>query len=406
MKVIVMSLRMKFLLVMLLCLFTSGFVRAQGFEPVDLVVWARNGDTAELLSAWFDTWASENAPGSTLRVSAYDSTDLGSLLLTVNELPDMVIDSGEALAAYATAGVLIPLDGVIDTLPYDVNVLAGAQVFGSTYGIPLYSGGHLMMMANTSLRPFVQSSFEDIINSAQRLAGSEVQSLVFPIEDPRYFMSFLFGFGGAVFDVNNEFALNSATWVGTFAYIQQLASIVPAGCDAECTVRQFVNGEAAMIIADDSTLAEFMDDPNIASTLVVTPLPTLPNGIGFARPYINPEYASISVTADSAKVAAAAGFLSWLTTNPNIAINAALDLGRLPSDVSLQSDRNLRNNALLSGSQQAFNLGMVMPSDTRISCLWAALDTVLSGVVSFALTPEDAAAQAQDAAAACGARMG
>jgi maltose-binding protein MalE len=357
--------------------------------------------TADVISTWFDAWAAEYAPGSTLQISAYDSADLGNRLLTVNQLPDIVIDTGESLAAYATAGVLIPLDGLVDTSPYDVNVLAGAQVFGSTYGIPLYSGNHLMLMVNTALTS-VPQTFDEALAIAQSFSGSEVDGLLFPIADPHYLMPFVFGFGGEVFDSGGEFVLNTQAWVDAFAFVRQLAAFVPTGCDAQCVETQFANGSAAMIITGDWSLVNYLSNPDVMNILQTAPLPILPNGER-ARPYLNVEYASISITADSAKIAAASAFLNWITTDANVVLNAAAAYGRLPSNVGLQND--IASDPILSASLEAFNSGVLVPSDTRTLCLWSALESVLSGVLNDFLSAEDAAAQAQDLAAACGANL-
>src|SRR6185295_566151 len=95
-------------LVLLVFLTVNGFASAQSLEPVDLLMWARDGDTADLLTTWCETWADAYAPGSTLQVVPFRADDLSNQLLTTYDLPDIVVDVAEPLASYANAGLLTP----------------------------------------------------------------------------------------------------------------------------------------------------------------------------------------------------------------------------------------------------------------------------------------------------------
>ncbi len=378
---------------------------AQSLQPVDLVIWARNTRTAELLSTWFDTWAEQNAPGSTLQVIPFNDGNLNNQLLTANasDLPDIIVDVGWPLASYANAGLLQGLDGYIDTSPYDFAALSAAQAFGSTFGIPLYSGGHTLMVINTSLVSSAPQTFDEVFALAGQFSGSGVNALVYPIDDPNYLLPFAFGFGGEVMDASGSFTLNDAAWASAFEFVQQLSSFVQSGCDIECTNTQFLNGQAAMAITDDSLLADVLQMG--LSNVQVIPFPLLSNSQS-PRAFINTEFASITINATDAKFDAALAFLNWVTTNPDVVLNAASEYGRLPADVSLLSDSTITSNLLLSASLDVYHSGITLPANTYISCVWEALESTLNDVLSGSLTPQDAAAQAQQSADQCAQSIG
>ncbi|MFN8374274.1 MAG: extracellular solute-binding protein [Anaerolineae bacterium] len=384
------------LLMLLLTILVSGTASAQSFEPVDLVIWARDGSTAQLLSLWFDQWAEEHAPGSTLQLVSLRDADLNNQLLTAypSDLPDIVVDDSEPLAGYANAGLLMPLDGVVDTSVYDSAVVAGAQVDGTTYGIPLSSGGHLMMIINTQLVGSAPQTFDE----------AAANGLLFPIEDPRYLLPIAFGFGGSVMDGSGNFTLDSSAWADAMAFMQQLAGSVPSGCDVDCTDGRFINGDVGVVIADDTSLAMYLDR-GMENNIAVAPFPTLPNGQR-AHSFVSTEYASLSINATGSKFDAALAFLTWVTTDANVVLNAASTYGRLPSAVSLQNDSTISSSSLLSTSLEVYQDGVMLPATTHTSCLWDALGTAWSSVLAGALSPADAAASAQQAAATCAANIG
>jgi maltose-binding protein MalE len=388
---------------LLVCLTVNGLASAQSLEPVDLVLWARESDTADLLSMWFETWADENAPGSTLQVVTFQPDDLSSQLLTAYELPDIIVDVAEPLASYASASLLMSLDGVVNTSQYDSAAIRAAQVNGTTYGIPLYSGGHTLMVINTSLVG-VPSTFDDVIATAQQFNGTGTNGLLFPINDPTFMLPFAFGFGGAVMDSSGNFTLNDAAWVSAFELMQRLAAVVPQNCDRDCTDNSLANGETAIAITDDIGVASLIIS-GLEDNLAVIPFPTLSNGQS-PRTFIENEYASITVNATDAKFSAALAFLNWVTTDSTAVTEAAVDYGRLPSATSLQSAPAVTGEPLLSASLAVYRNGVMLPANTHVVCMWDALSEALDGVLSGSLSPTDAAATAQQLATDCAQNMG
>jgi maltose-binding protein MalE len=391
--------------VLLVCLTVSGFASAQSLEPVDLLIWARDSDTADLLVMWFETWADENAPGSTLQVVPFQEDDLNNQLLTAypSDLPDIIVDVAEPLASYANAGLLLPLDGAVNTSLYDSDVINAGRVDGTTYGIPVYSGGHTVMVINTSLVG-VPSTFDEVIATAQQYNGTGTYGLLFPIEDPTFLLPFAFGFGGSVMDANGNFTLNDAAWVSAFTLVQQLAPVVPVGCDLDCTDHSMADGNAAIAITDDVGLGSLIIS-GLEDSIAVVPFPPLSNGQS-PRAFVHTEYASLTINATDAKYNAALAFLNWVTTDSEVATDAATDFGRLPAATALQSISAITGSPLLSGSLAAYQNGVMLPANTHVTCMWDALGEALDGVLAGSTTPQDAASIAQQLATDCALNQG
>ena len=122
--------------------------------------------------------------------------------------------------------------------------------------------------------------------------------------------------------------------------------------------------------------------------------------------FVSTDYASLSINATGSKFDAALAFLTWVTTDANVVLNAASTYGRLPSAVSLQNDSMVGNSPLLSTSLEVYRDGVMLPATTHTSCLWDALGTAWSSVLAGALSPTDAASSAQQAAVSCAANIG
>ncbi|NWF68978.1 MAG: extracellular solute-binding protein [Chloroflexi bacterium] len=392
-------------LFLLLCL-NPGAVFAQQVGPVDLTFWARNQATADLLQTLFDDWAAENAPGSTLRVHTYGS-QLNSEVLTAGQLPDALIDIGELLPLYASAGLLLPLEQYFDLGVYDRALVTAGQVQGVSYGLPLFSGGHLMLIFDNTLVSAPPRTFDELLALVAQIEAehSDVFGLVFPVNEPHYLMPFAFGFGGSIFDNQGNFTLDTPSWVEALRFMRTLADIVPENCDAVCTDELFLGGSAAMVIAPDTSLNTYLSDDQTYSFVGIAPWPVLPSGQR-PRSYISAEYASIPVTTDGDKLAVVTGFFNWMTTQSDVAVPVALGFGVLPSVTALQNDSRIADDPLMSISLEVYRDGLGAPSSTRMGCLWQALQDPLNAVLSDSLSPQDAAAQAQLQASDCAARLG
>lgn len=401
-----------FLMVVALLALGVGSVMAQdAIAPQALVIWSQDGDANNVvLQEQFAKWAEAVSPGSTLEIvqkeTDVERTDLQAAALAGSGLPDMVLGPNDPIGVYVDSGIVQPLDELFDISQYPFNI-AAAQVGGVTYGVPTNAGNHLMLMVNKSLVPTVPDTWEELVAAAKAVteANPEVQGFAYNLNETFWFLPFVHGFGGSVYDADGNMVLDSQPWVDAFQFVQDLKfkdQAVPEECDYNCANDLFKAGSVAMIINGDWAVGEYLDTEKSPAlgpdNLVLAPWPKLPNGER-PKPFTAGKFISIPVGVEGDKLAAVQSFVTWLTTDPGAVTAYALGTSRLPAIAAVTVDA--ATDPILAESAAALATGVGMPADASLRCMWDSVKPNLEGVMSNSMTPADAAAESQIAADDC-----
>lgn len=400
-----------FLLVFAIVLGSLGVASAQ--EPMaaaKLVIWSQDGDDNNaVLAKQFEVWAEKMAPGSTLEIVQKETevlrTDLLAAGLAGSGLPDLVLGPNDAIGVFEEAGLLQPLDELFDIAKYPYNIGA-AQIGGQTFGVPTNAGNHLMLMYNKTLVKEAPATWADLYATAKAVneANPEVQGFAYNLNEPFWFLPFVHGFGGSVYDADGNMTLNSEAWVNAYQFVYDLKfteKVVPEECDYNCTNDLFKEGSVAMILMGDWAIGEYLDtekSPALGENLGIAPWPALPNGER-PKPFTAGKFISIPVTTKDAQLEAAVSFVTWLTTDPDAVKAFALGTGRLPAIAEVTVDP--ATDPILAASNEALATGVGMPADPTLRCMWDSVRPNLEGVMSGSVKPADAAEEAQIAAEDC-----
>jgi len=404
----------KFVLLMVVVLLALGVgsVMAQdAVAPQALVIWSQDGDANNIvLQEQFVKWAEAVSPGSTLEIVQKETevlrTDLQAAALAGSGLPDMVLGPNDVIGVYVDSGIVQPLDELFDISQYPFNIGA-AQVGGETFGVPTNAGNHLMLMVNKSLVPTVPDTWEELVASAKAVteANPEVQGFAYNLNEPFWFLPFVHGFGGGVYDADGNMVLDSQAFIDAYQFVQDLKfteQAVPEECDYNCANDLFKAGSVAMIINGDWAIGEYLDtekSPALGSdNLVLAPWPKLANGER-PMPFTAGKFISIPVGVEGEKLAAVQSFVTWLTTDPDAVTAYALGTSRLPAIAAVSVDA--ATDPILAASAAALTTGVGMPADASLRCMWDSVRPNLEGVMSNSMAPADAAAEAQIAAEDC-----
>jgi arabinogalactan oligomer/maltooligosaccharide transport system substrate-binding protein len=403
------------LVLALLALGSVVSVVAQDQLPAtNLVIWTQDGDDSSpstmALSEQFQIWADTVAPGSTLEIVYKETetlrTDLQNAGLAGTGLPDLVLGPNDPIGVFVDAGIIQPLDELIDVSQYPFN-LGAAQLGGATYGIPVTAGNHLMLMYNTSLVETAPDTWADLIATAKAIteANPEVQGFAYNLNEPFWFVPFVYGFGGGVYDAEGNMVLDSQAWIDAFQFVQDLKfteQVVPEECDYNCANDLFKEGSVAMILNGDWAIGEYLNaeqSPALGpDNLGVAPWPSLANG-SRPQPFTAGKFFSIPVTVEGDQLAAAVSFVTWLTTDAGAVEAFALGTGRLPAIAEVTVDA--ATDPILAASAEALSTGVGMPADATLRCMWDSVRPSLEAVMSNSMTPADAADEAQISAEIC-----
>lgn len=405
----------KFLLSALLMLLVLGSFTAvlaqDQMEPVKIVIWSQEDPAREkVLTELFAQWADTVAPGSTLELVHKDTetqrNDLLAAGLAGAGLPDLVFGPNDPIGVYVENGLVQPLDDLFDMSLYPFNIGA-AQVAGETYGVPTDAGNHLMFMYNKSLVEAAPDTWEDLIALCQSWDNPDVQCFAYNLNEPFWFLPFVHGFGGSVFDEEGNFAMNTEAWVNAYQFVRDLKfeyQVVPSECDYGCADGGFKEGTTAMIINGIWALGDYRNvesSPALGDeNLGLAPWPALPNGER-PKPFTAGKFLSIPVTVEGDQLAAVVSFATWLTTNEEAVTAFSLGTNNLPAIEAVTVDAEA--DPLLAAAGEILQTGVGMPADAKLRCMWDAVRPNLEGVMSDSIDAATAAEEAQFAAEdACG----
>jgi arabinogalactan oligomer/maltooligosaccharide transport system substrate-binding protein len=400
------------LIVMMLALGSVSLALAQDPIPAtNIVIWSQEDPAREeALTEQFAIWAEQFSPGSTLEIVHKDNetqrTDLLAAGLAGSGLPDVVFGPNDPIGVYLDAGLVQPLDDLFDISLYPYNIGA-AQVDGATYGVPTDAGNHLMLMYNKSLVAEAPDTWEDLIAAARAVeeANPEIQGFAYNLNEPFWFLAFVHGFGGSVFDEEGNFALESQAWVDAFQFVHDLKfveEVVPAECDYACADGPFKEGSTAMIINGIWALGDYLNPETSPAlgpdNLGLAPWPKLPNGER-PKPFTAGKFMSIPVTVEGEQLDAVVSFVTWLTTDPEAVTAFSLGTNNLPAIEAVTVDAE--ENPALAEAAAILETGVGMPANSDLRCMWDSVRPNLEAVMSDSMSAADAAAESQIAAEIC-----
>ena len=381
---------------------------------VDLVVWSKEDETLnDAMVAAFDTWAADNAPGSTLTAEKKDvealRQELQSAALAGEGLPDFMWTVADHAGPFTETGLIQPLDELFDLDVY-LNTVA---LNGQTWGIPFSAGNHLMFIYNKQYVETPPATVEELIEMSAVLAIENA--------DVEGFTPFLFSHGesfwvfpwmqainpdgvpfvgfaedGVTPDLNNDSLISTYTLLATLKEL----GVTSSECDYNCLDGLFKEGKAAFTIngdwslgGDTGMIATFGDDLGLA------PWPMFEGGQ--PAPLVGGSYAMIPAATEGDKLDVVVAFLNWYTTDVPTVLSYTVAQGRLPGLLAAFEDPSLAEDRLVGESAAALATGVPQPVNVEMRCLFDAVTQEYQAVMNGSSTPEEGAANAQAFAETC-----
>jgi len=269
---------------------------ADTLPKVDLVMWHLQG-SADGVQALFTDWANTNAPGSTLKLIPKQVDDLQTDFLAPgsSDKPDLLWTVADHTASFVAAGLLQPVDGLVDTslmLPAVTQITA---IQGKTYGVPVQAGNQLMLFYNKKFVPQAPKTFDDLAKIGQQLQTAnpdptKFMALVYDQREVLWVFPFANAFGATLFAADGKTpVLDTPAWTQTYELIYDLQfkdKIEPTDCNSyQCTDQRFKDGTAAMIFNGDWAL----DGDNgyikiLGDQLGIAPYPAIDSSLKISRP--------------------------------------------------------------------------------------------------------------------------
>ena len=215
-------------------------------EKVTLHFWhsyAADGFFKELA----DNFTKQN-PEIKIVTTNYPTDDLKSTIvfsMFKNNAPDMVLFPSDLLGYFGVLKLGEVPNNWFDkaTDPTFIQTTGQQKKF---YGIPIYSGNHLMLFYNKSLVNEPATTWQEMAEQVPMLAKKGVKPLAMRINKMYWFISFLNAYDGFPL-INNEVSINASAMKSALQAYKFLLDkkLTESDCDFECTNGRFFRGEFA-----------------------------------------------------------------------------------------------------------------------------------------------------------------
>lgn len=314
--------------------------------------------------------------------------------------PDLIWGTQDELGLLMRGDLLQPAADGLPDQAFLPATLAGATVAGQRWGTPLAAQSALLLLYNRKLVSAPPRTTDELIARARAQVGGGTFGLVAAWAEPRWFVAWLSGFGGATLGADGRPTLDTPQ---TVAALNLLKELRPAGPPPPSTyeegVELFAQGRAAFAIDGDWSLAgyrEFSDTLDLA----VAPLPVVPATGRVAAAPLGGIYLMYShLLADARRDQALA--LGRALADPAAQLRIAAELHRLPALAAALADPAVTSDPTLAAIAAQAPGAAGLPPTGALRCAWDGIQSQLAPVLLGEQTQEDAARAMQASADAC-----
>ncbi len=274
---------------------------------------------------------------------------------------------------------------------------------GHIYQIADRLGNHLALAYNKKLFAEVglenpPQTISELIDFGKKLTkdidgdGKINQwGLVWNYSEPFWFVPFFGGFGGEIFDENNQPQLNSQAAIDAFQLVLDMRNvhkIMPQECDYDIADNKFNQGKAAMIINGDWSWGKYIESDKVDFGL--TRIPFVEKTGMWSSPMISATGYSINSTTSGEKLEATKKLVEFLTSEYAQKKFSAKHKS-IPSLTTLQQNPDFMNDTVLKESAKQIAVGQLMPMIPEMRAVWDAMRPALQNVIGGQMTPQEAA---------------
>ncbi len=395
--------------------------KAQALPKVDLLMWHQEGEPvmkALGVQKIFDDWATKNAPGSTLTLVNKETealrTEFQAAALAGSGGPDALWGPADQVGVYQAAGLIQPIDSLVDAKLFVPGVINLVTIKGKLYAIPVSAGNHLMFMYNKSMVKTPPATFDDLITLAKQLQkdNASVEKFApFAFNQTESFWVFPFahGFGATEFKEDGKTpVLDSDGWTKTYQFLYDLKfnqKIMPVECNYDCADGGFKDGTIAMVLNGDWALGGDTGYVKVlGDKLGIDVWPKVPGGDNPA-PFIQGKVISVPNTVTGDKLTTLSAFLKFLTTDEETVIGRTVPSGILPPLLSALKNDKVTKDPILAQTSKVLVTGVAQPSQPEMRCVFDAVTTEFRALMTDTIKPEVAPAEAQKSAVDCIAKL-
>ena len=308
--------------------------------------------------------------------------------------PDLLIGPLDWVGELAAAELIKPLDEMAtpDVLSvYIPSTVDALKYDGKLYGMP-ESLETVALYYNKKLMPTPPTTTAELDTMAASLAGTDQYALAL-YSDFYHPAGYLFGFGGTLFDADNNSALNSP---GTVSYLKWISGIASKPGyyqqnDDAAISSLFKESKAASVINGPWALGDYQAALG-AENVGVAVLPKISEANDASpKPFLGVKHIMMNSNIDGDQATLAFTFMTWFTGPDSVGF-LATSAGHLPAHSGVDVSANPIAAAFVEQAQNSTPL----PTIPEMGQVWTPAGDMITKVISGDATPEEAAAEAQD----------
>ncbi len=371
--------------------------------PVELKLW--HAYRAQERTALEKTIALFHASQEEIRVKltfiSYDAyLDKLNAAIPLGHGPDLFIVSHDRIGNWADSGMIAALDPLLasGTINRFFKKTVEPLVYRrKLYGLPT-SFKSAVLFYNRDLVPQAPVDTREMIALAEKHSGRPADGglpnygLAWEHSDLYFHASWLFGFGGSLFDSAGEPVLDSPANVASLNFVRNIVAerkLAPLDVTANKVTSLFNEGRAAMVISGPWFRGE-IDAQRINYGVAL--LPVITSTGRRARPFVGTE--AFLLSARSTHVPAAVQAMDWLTGDK--AARVRLLEGFQPvANHALYDAQVLQKRPAIDVFRQQLKYAVPMRASPEMGLVWVPIKHALENTVRGRASASEALAEAQ-----------
>jgi arabinogalactan oligomer/maltooligosaccharide transport system substrate-binding protein len=327
-------------------------------------------------------------------------TDIRADVLGGLPPPDLVWGTQDELGFLQRSGFLQPAEDQLDTQGFVPATISGATLEGQRWGTPLAVQGYLLLLYNRGLVAQPPRTTDELISQARALTGGDRYGLVSAWAEPRWFLAWLAGFGGAPLAADGTPVLDTPQMIAALDLLKELRTSGPPPPSTYTEgARLFRQGRAAFAIDGDWSLEGYRAYSETLD-LGVAAMPVVPATGRIAASPLSGSYLMYGRSLDGVRREQALALGAALARPPAQA-RIAGELGLLPALRAALRDPAVGRDAALAAAATQVEQASGLPATQGLHCVWDAIRGQLPPVILGQQVQADAAKNMQAFAEAC-----
>lgn len=317
--------------------------------------------------------------------------------------PDIVYGPNDNIGIFMVSDLIKPIDEVVtkDLIQkFNEGALKSGMYDNKLYLLPEFLGNQIALLYNKAMVPNAPKTWDEFVKIAQSNRAVDTNNkanskygFLYNEKEPFWFIGFYNGFGGEIFDNNNNPALNNKAMVDALTFVRDIRvkyDLGEAGMDYDIASQLFKQGKAAMILNGAWSWKEYED---AGINLGVAPMP-IPSENGYALFTNASKGYSLSENTSDKKTEALNKFFNYIFS-PEINAEISLNQSQAPGIEAARELPQVKDDKLMQDSIETIKYTVPMPVVPEMRAIWDAMRPNLEAVLNGKMTPEDAAQKMQ-----------